>query len=328
MTAAAEMSKKKNGRESDNEDGFYFKGVKHLCGTGITEVPHKYILPVSDRPDVINEEDSYSTGELNLKLPIIDFAELHGPNRSRVLESLNSACENHGFFQLVNHGISSDVVCDMMDVGRRFFELPFEELEKFMSINMRSPVRYGTSFNQTKDGVFCWRDFLKLVCHPLPDVLPHWPSSPLDFRNKGVTYANESKMVFLKLVEAILESLEMTTTEKKTRETEEILKEFEDGSHLMVLNCYPPCPQPELTFGMPPHSDYGFVTLVLQDEVAGLQIMSRNRWHTVQPVPNSFVVNVGDHLEVNAMFYQVTKLFLLSDTFRRPSDYEILAQLT
>lgn len=104
--------------------------------------------------------------------------------------------------------------------------------------------------------------------------------------------------MFLKLVEAILESLELTTTEKKTGETEEILKEFEDGSHLMVLNCYPPCPQPELTFGMPPHSDYGFVTLVLQDEVEGLQIMSQNRWHTVQPVPNSFVVNVGDHLEV------------------------------
>lgn len=297
VMTAAEMSIKKDGLESDNENDFYFKGVKHLCETGITKVPDKYILPVSDRPDVINEEDT-NIHELNLKLPIIDFAELRGPNRSRVLESLNSACENHGFFQLVNHGISSDVISEMMDVGRRFFELPFEELEKFMSIDMRSPVRYGTSFNQTKDGVFCWRDFLKLVCHPLPDVLPHWPSSPLDFRNKGVTYANESKTVFLKLIEAILESLELTTTEKKTRETEEILKEFEDGSHLMVLNCYPPCPQPDLTFGMPPHSDYGFVTLVLQDEVEGLQIMSENRWHTVQPVPNSFVVNVGDHLEI------------------------------
>lgn len=296
---AGERSTKKDGHGRDNEDGFYFKGVKHLCETGITEVPDKYVLPVSDRPNVINEEDT--TGrihEVNLKLPVIDFSELFGPNRSRVLESLNSACENHGFFQLVNHGMSSDVISDMMDVGRRFFELPFEELEKFMSIDMRSPVRYGTSFNQTKDGVFCWRDFLKLVCHPLPDVLPHWPSIPLDFRNKGVTYANESKTVFLKLVEAILESLELTTTEKKTREPEEILKEFEDGSHLMVLNCYPPCPQPELTFGMPPHSDYGFVTLVLQDEIEGLQIMSQNRWHTVQPVPNSFVVNVGDHLEI------------------------------
>lgn len=95
VMTVAEMS---NG--SDNEEDFYFKGVKHLCETGITEVPDKYILPVSDRPRVINEEDATSIDDLNLKLPIIDFAELHGPNRSRVLESLNSACANHGFFQV------------------------------------------------------------------------------------------------------------------------------------------------------------------------------------------------------------------------------------
>lgn len=102
-------------------------------------------------------------------------------------------------------------------------------------------------------------------------------------------------------MEAILESLGgLTTTEKNTGkdDDEETLKEFEDGSHLMVVNCYPPCPEPELTLGMPPHSDYGFLTLVLQDEVQGLQIQSQNKWVTIEPVPNSFVVNVGDHLEV------------------------------
>lgn len=98
---AAKMWPRKDGRESENENDFYYKGVKYLCETGITEVPNKYILPVSDRPDVINEAaDSTGIDEINLKLPIIDFAELHGPNRSRVLESLNSACENHGFFQV------------------------------------------------------------------------------------------------------------------------------------------------------------------------------------------------------------------------------------
>lgn len=84
--------------------------------------------------------------------------------------------------QLVNHGIPSDVISSMIDVSTRFFELPFEERAKYMSSDMHAPVRYGTSFNQKKDKVFCWRDFLKLMCHPLPDVLPHWPSSPVDMR--------------------------------------------------------------------------------------------------------------------------------------------------
>lgn len=84
--------------------------------------------------------------------------------------------------QLINHGIPEEVIKNMVDVGGRFFDLPLVEREKYMTKDMTTPVRYGTSFNQTKDGVFCWRDFLKLVCDPLPQVLPHWPSSPSDFR--------------------------------------------------------------------------------------------------------------------------------------------------
>lgn len=84
--------------------------------------------------------------------------------------------------QLVNHGIERDVILDMIEASRSFFNLSFEERAKYMSADMRAPVRYGTSFNQNIDGVFCWRDFLKLNCHPLSDVLPFWPSSPLNLR--------------------------------------------------------------------------------------------------------------------------------------------------
>jgi isopenicillin N synthase-like dioxygenase len=84
--------------------------------------------------------------------------------------------------QLVNHGISNEVIGNMMNVSKRFFELPMAEREKYMTTDLGTPVRYGTSFNQTKDGVYCWRDFLKLMCQPQPDVLLHWPASPVDFR--------------------------------------------------------------------------------------------------------------------------------------------------
>ncbi|KAL0008202.1 hypothetical protein SO802_009704 [Lithocarpus litseifolius] len=81
---------------------------------------------------------------------------------------------------LVNHDIPKDVIESLIDVSKRFFELQFEERSKYMPTDMRSPVRCGTSSNQNKDDVFCWRDFLKLSCQPLSDVLPLWPSSPLD----------------------------------------------------------------------------------------------------------------------------------------------------
>ncbi|KAF5750449.1 hypothetical protein HS088_TW03G00785 [Tripterygium wilfordii] len=300
------------------ESQLYHKGVKQLCDNGITKVPYKYILPVPERPSSISDGRS-SAKHHNLKLPVIDFSELKGLNRSQAVKSLADACEQYGFFQLVNHGIPMDVINNMIDVSRRFFELPFEERSKYMSSDMRAPVRYGTSFNQSKDKVFCWRDFLKVMSNSSSDV--HWPSSPIDFRGLAATYAKETKHLFLMIMEAILEGLLGTTEEDKTKENEVILEEFEDGSQLMVVNCYPPCPEPDLTLGMPPHSDYGFLTLLLQDEVEGLQIQHNQKWLTVEPIPNAFVINVGDHLEIfsNGRYKSVLHRVLVNSTAYRVS---------
>ncbi|KAG2326610.1 hypothetical protein Bca52824_009338 [Brassica carinata] len=274
----------------EEENKKYQRGVKHLCDNGLTKVPTKYIWPEPDRP-IFTKFDKLTKPKQNLKLPIIDITELLGPNRSHVLQTIAEACENYGFFQVVNHGMEGDVSRNMIEVCKKFFELPYEERSKYMTADMSAPVRCGTSFNQSKDNVFCWRDFLKLSAHPLPDYLPYWPSSPTDFRSLAAIYAKETKDMFDKMVKAILESLEIDG------DGDDAAEELKAGSQLVVVNCYPPCPQPELTLGMPPHSDYGFLTLLLQDDVEGLQIMYRDEWVTVDPIPGSFVVNVGDHLE-------------------------------
>jgi isopenicillin N synthase-like dioxygenase len=121
-------------------------------------------------------------------------------------------------------------------------------------------------------------------------------------RQAAVNYSKETKFLYIMVVRAILESLGLAETTKDIDENEgddHIIKEFQDGSQLLVVNCYPSCPEPDLTLGIPPHSDYGFLTLLLQDEVKGLQIQHEGRWVTVEPIPNSFVINVGDHLEVS-----------------------------
>lgn len=122
-------------------------------------------------------------------------------------------------------------------------------------------------------------------------------------RETVVNYSKSTNFLYLMMMEAVLESLGLMKTTKSSS-TEKIdtktssLEEFEDGSQLIVVNCYPACPEPELTLGMPPHSDYGILTLLLQDQVEGLQIQHQGKWVTVEPLPNSFIVNVGDHLEV------------------------------
>ncbi|KAK7396616.1 hypothetical protein VNO78_17744 [Psophocarpus tetragonolobus] len=286
------MAENEQNRKDDIAESEYQKGVKQLCEKGnLDAVPKKYILAASDRPSKSVKDPNVA--KQSLELPIIDFAELLGPNRAQVLQSLANACEQYGFFQLVNHCISDDVVKSMIDVGGRFFDLPFEERAKYMTSDMGAPVRCGTSFSQTKDTVLCWRDFLKLLCHPLQDFLPHWPTSPLDFRKVLAKYAEETKDLFLVIMEGMVESLGVMEEKE-----DNIVKEFENGSQMMVINMYPACPEPELTLGMPPHSDYGFLTLLLQDEVKGLQIQYQDKWVTVEPIPNALVINVGDHLEI------------------------------
>ncbi|KAF6158822.1 hypothetical protein GIB67_012465 [Kingdonia uniflora] len=73
--------------------------------------------------------------------------------------------------------------------------------------------------------------------------------------------------------------------------------ELENGMQVMAINCYPPCPQPELTLGLPPHSDYSCVTIVLQS-CSGLQIQNNSEWRVVPEIKCALQVHVGDHLEV------------------------------
>ncbi|KAK1290815.1 Feruloyl CoA ortho-hydroxylase 2 [Acorus calamus] len=297
-----------------DEEAGYMKGVRHLWETGITSVPEKYVLPLLDRPNAKLVLHRSLSPNPNLELPVIDLSHLRSPlHRAQTLRSLAKACQEHGFFQVINHGIPAEVMKGMIDVGWRFFELPFEERVGYMSSDIRAPVRYGTSFNQNVDGVFCWRDFLKLNCHNLKKHLHHWPSSPMDFRQAAISYAQQTKHLFVKLMEAILETLESDDVHD--------LKEFEEGSHMMVINCYPSCPEPELTLGMPAHSDYGFLTFVLQDGVVGLQIQNKGEWVTVEPVADSLVVNVGDHLEIfsNGRYKSVLHRVLVNSSKSRLS---------
>ncbi|KAF3964684.1 hypothetical protein CMV_011060 [Castanea mollissima] len=218
MSAGTSLAVETNGENESMESEFQ-KGVKHLCERGITKVPTKYIWPIPDQPNSGNGNSSASNP--NLKLPIIDFAKLQGSNRSQAINSIRNASEKFGFFQLVNHDIPKDVIESIIDVSKRFFELPFEERSKYMSTDMRSPVRYGTSSNQNKDDIFCWRDFLKLSCQPLSDVLPLWPSSPVDLRQAVLNYSKNTKYLYLMLTEAILESLGLMDITNNENENDE-----------------------------------------------------------------------------------------------------------
>ncbi|KAG2680221.1 hypothetical protein I3760_11G088000 [Carya illinoinensis] len=73
---------------------------------------------------------------------------------------------------------------------------------------------------------------------------------------------------------------------------------LDSGLQFVAANLYPPCPKPDVAIGLPPHSDYGLLTLLIHNGVCGLQVQHKGNWVNLNPNPNAFVVNIGNHMEI------------------------------
>jgi flavonol synthase len=71
-----------------------------------------------------------------------------------------------------------------------------------------------------------------------------------------------------------------------------------DGTvFLQKINYYPPCPQPELTLGVAAHTDMSTLTVLVPNDVQGLQVFRDGRWYDVEYVPDALIVHIGDQIE-------------------------------
>ncbi|XP_020589335.1 protein DMR6-LIKE OXYGENASE 2-like [Phalaenopsis equestris] len=261
--------------------------VKELLDSNdqnVTTLPSHYITrsPTSNAAELIHAEE----------IPTIDFSLLKSKSpceRAKIVQKLGQACENWGCFMVANHGVPEELRTSVMEAFAAFFDLPAEEKEDCKRKQLFDSVVCGTSFNPTVKGVSYWRDFLRIVASPIID----FPKQLLAFRLSSQEFARQTREIVKELMRGISESLELEAN---------YMEEFfnmESCHQAMVGNLYPPCPQPELALGLPPHSDAGILTLLMQNSsFPGLQVMHHGKWVPVQLIPSSFFVIVADFVEI------------------------------
>ncbi|KAJ4955698.1 hypothetical protein NE237_012481 [Protea cynaroides] len=249
-------------------------------GIRLSNLPQSYIRPNSERPRLSEVIDCEN-------VPVIN---LGSEEKSLISRQIGDACRSYGFFQVINHGVPLELTEKMQEIAQDFFNLPLDEKLKYYSDDPSKTMRLSTSFNVKKETVHNWRDYLRLHCYPLEDYVQEWPTQPSSFKEVVSTYCRQVRQLGFRLLQEISESLGLER---------EYLKVVlgEQGQH-MAINYYPPCPEPELTYGLPGHTDPNTLTILLQDQqVTGLQVFIDGKWLAVHPHPNAFVINIGDQLQ-------------------------------
>uniref|UniRef100_M1A3G6 Flavonol synthase/flavanone 3-hydroxylase n=2 Tax=Solanum tuberosum TaxID=4113 RepID=M1A3G6_SOLTU len=179
----------------------------------------------------------------------------------------------------------------MLKVMEDFFNLPLEEKMRYGSDDVMDPVRYGTSLTTTRKHNLHWRDFLRHYGGLIPHTYYLWPDNPATYRDVAKEYLKEVWQLAVIIFGAISEGLGLDPDYIESSLGDE-------GTQLIISNYYPACPEPNKTLGLAPHSDHGGLTIVMDNGIPGLQIKRNQTWYSVPSIPGTFVVNLGDFLEV------------------------------
>jgi isopenicillin N synthase-like dioxygenase len=240
-------------------------------------------------------------------LPIVDFSGLLSPrreDREAVVQTIRTACLDKGFFYLANHGISDRLIDEMFTQAKAFFDLPLEDK---MALEMskswgRSNRGYSPLQGQTLEkgappdlkesfyiGVELPMDDPRVVAKKGNHGPNLWPQGLPNFRATMDAYFAEMVRVENTLWRGIARSLDLE---------ESYFEEYcRDSTATLRLLHYPPQPavaQPGEK-GCGAHTDFGGITILLQDMNGGLQIWDEQHgWMHVKPIPSTFVINLGD----------------------------------
>lgn len=246
-----------------------------------------------------------------ITLPVLDLSRLdaEAEEREAFLAELREVARTVGFFYVTGHGVDQALIDDLLTLSRRFFALPEADklaVEMVNSPHFRGYNRKGMEYTRGQQD---WREQIDIGAEreALPrdaDLPPwsrlqgpnQWPAALPELRDVVLRYQEAAQGVALRILKAFAVTL---------GQDEEAFAPIytPDPNVLVKIIRYPGRDQTESDQGVGSHKDGGFVTVLLQEKQSGLQVEHDGVWIDAPPTPGTFVVNIGEFLELASNGY-------------------------
>ncbi|XP_057796077.1 gibberellin 2-beta-dioxygenase 1-like [Salvia miltiorrhiza] len=220
-------------------------------------------------------------------LPLIDLSEPDSQSQ------LVKACEEVGFFKVINHGVPFQFMADLESEAIKFFSLPLSDKEK---AGPPDPFGYGHK-NIGCTGDVGWVEYLLFTTDA--DSIYHKFASIFGeaadrFRCVLNEYLSAVKKMACRILEMVAEGLKI-----QPRDVLSKLLMDEQSDSVFRVNHYPARPETEGLIGFGEHTDPQIISVLRSNNTSGLQIsLKEGDWISIPPDQYSFFINVGDSLQV------------------------------
>ncbi|KAM7199487.1 hypothetical protein V8F20_005671 [Naviculisporaceae sp. PSN 640] len=244
--------------------------------------------------------------DFKVTIPVIDISGYLAGDASAtesVVSALHSAARSPGFFQIVGHNVTSELRNRLLTTLKAFFALPADRKKRLHRGNSNSLRGYESVGEQRLEAAFADQKEGFMIGAELPDGKRflqgpnQWPEEDEcpGFRETFMEYFGELRQLSKLMFRLMALGLKLEET---------YFDDFVDSRDSVTMcraHRYPPTTpeQAGKTRGIGAHSDFGALTLLMQDDIGGLEVFHRptETWHPVAPVPDAFVVNIGDMME-------------------------------
>ncbi|XP_011048298.1 PREDICTED: gibberellin 2-beta-dioxygenase 8-like [Populus euphratica] len=235
-----------------------------------------------------DKDDSLMNANDECELPLIDLHRLtlEYSEKEQCVKEIKQAASEWGFLQVINHGIPQEILKSLQYEQRKAFQHPFRKKaeDNFLNLSAKS-YRWGNP-RATCLRQLSWSEAFHVALTDISRIGDAYKSLSASIK----AFTTKANALAKDVAEILAENLGVSSTFFEENCPEE--------TSYLRMNRYPPCPFSSEVFGLIPHTDSSFLTVLNQNQIGGLQLLKNGRWINVKPNPEALVINIGDLFQV------------------------------